>query len=169
MNLREAKQKDFEIIYMMGYDAWGDGLSESDYLDTCKSSKKYESGKWYVLESDDQVLLSSLLIHNINHLNSGTGLEIRGIGSISTPVHLRSKGYGSKIVESTMIYINRDIPVDIWFLYSDIGTDFYNKLRFEALPDRFQKKSSSILMALSKPGIWDANTNIPQIEIPEYF
>lgn len=169
MNLREAKQKDYKIIYMMGYDAWGDGLSESDYLETCKSSKKYASGKWYVLESDGQVLLGSLLIHNLNHLNSGTGLEIRGIGSVSTPLYLRSKGYGSKIIESTMLYINKDIPIDIWFLYSDIGSKFYNRLKFEALPDSFQKKSSSLLMAFSKPDIWNINTNIPQIEIPKYF
>ena len=169
MNLREAEQKDSEIIYMMGYDAWGDGLSESDYIETCKSSKKYASGKWYVLESENKVLLSSLLIHNLNHLNSGTGLEIRGIGSVSTPLDLRRQGYGSNIIESTMLNINKDIPIDIWLLYSDIGADFYNKLKFEALPDSFQKKSSSLLMAYSKPDIWNINTNIPRIEIPNYF
>lgn len=33
---------------MMGYDAWGDGLSKSDYLLTCQSSIKYkmESGMY---------------------------------------------------------------------------------------------------------------------------
>ncbi|WP_271814604.1 GNAT family N-acetyltransferase [Clostridium beijerinckii] len=169
MNLREAEEKDFEIIYMMGYDAWGDGLSKPDYLLNCKSSIKYANGKWYVLENDDKVLSSSLLIHNLNHLNCGTGLEIRGIGSISTPIHLRRKGYGSNLIEKTISYINRDIPIDIWFLYSDIGADFYNKLKFEALPNNFQKRTSSLLMAYCQPNTWDINTNAPQIEIPNYF
>jgi predicted acetyltransferase len=169
MNLREAKEKDFEIIYMMGYDVLGDGLSKSDYLLTCKSSVKYANGKWYVLENDDKVLLSSLLIHNLNHLNYGTGLEIRGIGSIATQLHLRGQGYGSNIIEKTMLYINRDIPIDIWFLYSDIGTDFYNKHKFQELSNKFQKCTSSLLMANCQPNIWNINTNIPQIEIPNYF
>ncbi|MBP2660030.1 MAG: family N-acetyltransferase [Firmicutes bacterium] len=169
MNLREAKEKDFEIIYMMGYDVWGAGLSKSDYLLACKSSVKYANGKWYVLENNDKVLLSSLLIQNLNHLNYGTGLEIRGIGSISTQLHLRGQGYGANIIEKTMLYINRDIPIDIWFLYSDIGADFYNKLKFQALSKKFQKCTSSLLMANCQPNIWNIDTNIPQIEIPNYF
>lgn len=169
MNLREARQKDFETIYMMGYDAWSDGLSESDYLETCKSSVKYANGKWYVLENNDKILLSSLLIHNLNHLNHSTELEIRGIGSISTPLHLRRQGYGSNMIESTMSCINRDLPIDVWFLYSDIGADFYNRLKFEALPNNFQKRSSGLLMAYCQPNTWNINTNIPQIEIPNYF
>ena len=169
MNLREAEEKDFETIYMMGYDAWGDGLSKSDYLLTCKSSIKYKNGKWYVLENDDKVLLSSLLIHNLNHLNCGTGLEIRGIGSISTPIYLRKQGYGSNLILRTMSYINRDIPIDIWFLYSDIGAAFYSKLKFEPLPSDFQKRTSSLLMAYCRPDTWNIHTNVPQIEIPNYF
>jgi hypothetical protein len=49
--VRTAFPNELEEVYMMGFDAWADGASEKDYLDVCRSSTKYQSGKWYVLEN----------------------------------------------------------------------------------------------------------------------
>ncbi|MGO1528761.1 MAG: GNAT family N-acetyltransferase [Senegalia sp. (in: firmicutes)] len=169
MNLREAKQEDLDEIYMMGYDVWGDNSYISDYLNECRNSTKYAKGKWYVLENESGNLLSSLLIHNLNNLNYDTNLEIRGIGSISTSPDFRRQGYGSALVEKTIEYINKNISIDIWFLYSDIDVNFYNKLNFKGLPNEFQKYSSTILMANFKDNIWNIDTNTPNIQTPDYF
>ena len=31
-------------IYLMGYDAWGEGETQADYLNICSSSPKYAQG-----------------------------------------------------------------------------------------------------------------------------
>jgi len=167
MNIRQAREQDLENIYMMGFDAWSDGHSKEEYLKICRSSKKYANATWYVLENDKDVLLSSLLIHNLNYLNSPKPVEIRGIGSISTPLQLRKHGYASNLVKKTISLINSNVPVNIWFLYSDIGTDFYNKLNFKALPDDLQKYPSTVLMAYSEK--LDLSSDFTRLEIPDYF
>lgn len=168
MHLREAKEEELDEIYMMGYDVWGDSISESTYLKECRTSIKYARGKWYVLENEEKILLSSLLIYNLTNLNFDTELEIRGIGSISTPVDLRRQGYASFLVEKTINHINKNTSIDMWFLYSDIGVNFYNKLKFEELPNKFQNYPSTTLMVCSKPKAWNMDTNIPYILIPDY-
>lgn len=169
MHVREAREEDLDTIYMMGYDVWGDDSPESDYIKECKKSVKYSSGKWYVLENNDRVLLSSLLIHDLNKYNCDTKLEIKGIGSIATPFNLRKQGYASKLVEKIMSFLSEETSKDIWFLYSDIGVEFYNRLKFEELPIKFQKYSSTTLMAYSKDDVWNMDNNNPKIKIPKYF
>jgi hypothetical protein len=52
-----------------------------------------------------------------------------------------------------------------FFLYSDIGTDFYKRLGFIVLPNESQKYKNSICMYYSK------ETDIDSIsfDIPNYF
>ncbi|WP_449355564.1 hypothetical protein ACUL41_06660 [Virgibacillus natechei] len=85
--IREAVNKDMETVYMMGYDAWGDNMPTKEYIEMCHKSSKYKRGNWYVLErTDTKELLSSLIVYE---LNPSEEIIVRGIGSISTPVHLR--------------------------------------------------------------------------------
>ena len=51
--IREATDKDMEVVYMMGYDVWGDKMLSQEYVTMCQGSSKYKKGKWYVLEETD--------------------------------------------------------------------------------------------------------------------
>lgn len=52
--LRKATSKDMNIVYMMGYDVWGNNMSPKEYLVMCQGSSKYKLGQWYVLEETEK-------------------------------------------------------------------------------------------------------------------
>lgn len=76
MQFRPAIPADMDRIYMMGFDAWGEGSNQDDYLSGCRSSPKYAQGKWFVLEHD-QELLSSLIVYSLDPENSIFGSDSR--------------------------------------------------------------------------------------------
>ena len=92
--IREGCPDDFEHIFMMGFDAWGQGMSEHRYLNECLSSAKYPRGRWYVMEAGGE-LLSSLIVYR-------KGFDLPpgcwGIGSVATPPALRRRGYAGSLI-----------------------------------------------------------------------
>jgi len=61
MQIRKVSHHELDTIYLMGFDVWGEGLSRDEYLAGCQSSKKYQSGVWYVLSMKSRSLpLSSI-------------------------------------------------------------------------------------------------------------
>ncbi|WP_419881948.1 GNAT family N-acetyltransferase [Peribacillus sp. B-H-3] len=161
--IREATKEDMIKIYMMGFDFWGDNMSSEEYITMCKDSSKYKKGKWYVLEATDtEELLSSLIVYE---LNPSKELIVKGIGSIATPIHLRKNGYASVLVKETINKLEKEENCNNFFLYSDIGTDFYKKLGFIVLPNESQKYENSVCMYYSKENGLDSIT----FDIPSYF
>lgn len=142
--LRKATSKDMRIVYMMGYDIWGNNMSPKEYLVMCQGSSKYKLGQWYVLEeTDKKELLSSLIVYE---LTSFEEVSVKGIGSISTPAHLRQKGYATILVKETINELEKYENCNDFFLYSDIGSRFYKKMNFIEIPDSKQKYKDSICM-----------------------
>ncbi|MFE3577447.1 GNAT family N-acetyltransferase [Lysinibacillus sp. NPDC059133] len=150
-------------IYMMGFDVWGNDMPVEEYITMCQDSSKYKKGKWYVLEATDtKELLSSLIIYK---LNPSEDLIVRGIGSIATPANSRKNGYAFLLVKEIMNKLEQEENCNNFFLYSDIGTDFYNRLGFIVLPNESQKYKDSICMYYSKENDIDSIS----FEIPNYF
>lgn len=161
--IREATSEDMELVYMMGFDVWGENIPIKEYITMCSGSSKYKRGNWYVLEeTDTKELLSSLIVYE---LNPSEDLIVRGIGSIATPRHLRQKGYASTLIQHVIKKVELYENCNHFFLYSDIGTNFYNRLSFIELPPTKQKYNDSICMYYSKENNIDS---IP-FEIPDYF
>jgi predicted acetyltransferase len=161
--IREATSEDMELVYMMGYDVWGEKIPSKKYITMCNGSSKYKQGNWYVLEeTDTKEVLSSLIVYE---LNPSKDLIVRGIGSIATPKHLRQKGYASTLILQVIKNLEQNENCNNFFLYSDIGTDFYNRLSFIEIPPTKQKYKNSICMYYSKENDIDF---IP-FEIPDYF
>jgi predicted acetyltransferase len=161
--IREARSEDMELVYLMGYDVWGENMPSKEYVTMCNGSSKYKRGNWYVLEeTDTKELLSSLIVYE---LNPSEDLFVRGIGSIATPKHLRQKGYASTLIQLVIKDLEQKENCNNFFLYSDIGIDFYNSLKFIEIPPTKQKYKDSICMYYSKENDIDF---IP-VEIPDYF
>lgn len=165
MEYRPAYEKEYDTIYMMGYDTWSEGKSVEEYLSICRTSKKYKSGRWFIL-SEDSILKASLLIHSFN--DWGTRV-IRGIGSVATQPEFRQKGYGHKIVKESITDLTRRENTSIIFLYSDISPDFYMKHSFVTLPEAYQTARNSVLMALMLPRYDEAIIEEYRDQIPKYF
>jgi predicted GNAT family N-acyltransferase len=161
--IREATKEEMIEIYKMGYDVWGDNLPYEEYITMCQASKKYKKGKWYVLEATDtKQLLSSLIVYE---LNLSDDQVVKGIGSIATPLYLRKKGYASLLVKETINKLEQEEKCNNFFLYSDIGIEFYKELGFSVLPNEFQKYKDSVCMYYSKENDIDSIV----LDIPDYF
>ena len=161
--IREATKEDMIEIYKMGYDVWGDNLPIIEYITMCQDSIKYKKGKWYVLEATEtQQLLSSLIVYE---LNLSEKQVVKGIGSIATPLYLRKNGYATLLVKETINKLEQEENCIDFFLYSDIGIEFYKRLGFVVLPDDSQKYKDSICMYYSK----ENNSATLSLDIPDYF
>jgi predicted GNAT family N-acyltransferase len=161
--IREAIIEDMIEIYKMGYDVWGDNLQYERYITMCQNSNKYKKGKWYVLEATDtKQLLSSLIVYD---LNLSENQIVKGIGSIATPLFLRKNGYASLLVKETIDKLEQEENCNNFFLYSDIGIEFYKGLGFIALPNDSQKYKDSVCMYYSKENDIDSIS----LDIPDYF
>ncbi|WP_313893610.1 GNAT family N-acetyltransferase [Psychrobacillus sp.] len=161
--IREATKEDMIEIYKMGFDVWGDYMPVEEYITMCQNSSKYKKGKWYVLEATDtKELLSSLIVHE---LNPSEDMIVKGIGSIATPVHLRKNGYAFLLVKEIVNKLEQEENCNNFFLYSDIGTEFYKRLGFNVLPNESQKYRDSICMYYSK----ENDVATISFDIPSYF
>ncbi|GGA29833.1 GNAT family N-acetyltransferase [Psychrobacillus lasiicapitis] len=161
--IREATKEDMINIYMMGFDVWGDDMPVEKYITMCQDTIKYKKGKWYVLEATDtKELLSSLIVYK---LNPSEDLIVKGIGSIATPANSRKNGYAFLLVKETINKLEQEENCNNFFLYSDIGTDFYKRLGFIVLPNESQKYKDSICMYYSKENGIDSIS----FDIPNYF
>jgi len=161
--IRGATKEEMIGVYKMGYDVWGDNLPYEEYITMCQASNKYKKGKWYVLEATDtKQLLSSLIVYE---LNLSEDQIVKGIGSIATPLNLRKKGYASLLVKETINKLEQEENCNNFFLYSDIGIEFYKGLGFIVLPNDSQKYKDSVCMYYSKENDIDSIS----LDIPDYF
>ncbi len=157
-SVRTATPDDLQKIYLMGFDVWSEGKNTRQYLEECRHSVKYQTGEWFLLEENDQIL-SSLIVYAL-------GEHIFGIGSIATSPALRKKGYASHLVQNVVHTLESADPEAVLFLYADIGPSFYEKLGFTVLPkeaQRYQKTQCMIRGKNITRFIADPRIN------PEYF
>ena len=159
MKAREAAQADMDPVYMMGFDTWGEGQAEGVYLEQCRASPKYKTGRWYVLADEHGALLSSLITYQ---LGPGAG----GIGSIATPAALRNRGLATRLIKDVLALLTLEGAQAV-FLFSDIAPEFYEKLGFRKLPARLQRCPKSTCMVWGAPVA--ETINAPGFTLPEYF
>ena len=143
-------------VYMMGFDVWAEGDSETRYLDVCRNAPKYKKGQWFVLENDEGKLVSSLICYrNVFGLAEGCV----GIGSVATSPDQRKKGYAAILLKDIITRL-RETTSHI-FLYSDIAPAFYKKLGFQILNDDLQKHKPSLCMVYG--------ADLSNLNVPSYF
>ncbi|MEZ8720974.1 GNAT family N-acetyltransferase [Vibrio pomeroyi] len=126
MYLRLAEPYELDIVYLMGFDVWGDGLSLDEYLSCCRNSGKYFRGTWYVLVEKEQVVSALIVYSGTFGLQEGSF----GLGSVATPPTLRRKGYGSKLVNLVKAELFAHQNCEVLYLHSDIDQQFYKRLGF---------------------------------------
>ena len=122
---RVARPDELDAAYLMGLDAWGEGLAPDEYLRTCRASPKYAAGTWYMLVEGDAPV-ASLLLHR-----DGFGLVDGhvGIGSIATASAHRRRGLASMLVGGVVDDLRRGGTRAAW-LFPDIDPAFYERLGF---------------------------------------
>ena len=126
MQILEGLPADADTLFLMGYDAWSEGLSKEEYLEASRTSTKYPQGTWYVLE-DQGELLSSLIVYR-----QGFELPDRcwGIGSVATPPALRRQGYAGHLLKHVDKLATEADARGI-YLFSGIDPAYYAKFGYE--------------------------------------
>lgn len=165
MPIRRAKPAEFEIIHRMGFDTWGEGRSLETYLAACRAAPKYAAGEWWVNESDDGFVESSLLLHEIP---LPEGPPAAGLGSIATVPAFRGRGHGSRLIAAVIRQREAAAGTKVFFLFSDIAPAFYAKFGFTVIGP-CPKKPASIIMARAEAGRLADLLADGRFKLPEYF
>jgi predicted acetyltransferase len=160
--IRPATEKDLEAVYLMGYDAWGDGKPVAEYLAACRASKKYRAGTWYVLEEASR-LLSSLIVYRLDDRDGETAF---GIGSIATVPTERKNGHGTTLIVGLLAAL--DQTATTIYLHDELG-GFYERFGFRALPQEFQRRATSVCMIRCSDERFKSLVSLPTFDPPEYF
>jgi GNAT superfamily N-acetyltransferase len=165
VTIRTAFASELESVYRMGHDVWGEGLGFDAYFAGCRASPKYVAGTWWILDSGDGILLSSLLAHEIA---LPSGYPAVGLGSIATPPELRGRGHASRLIEGFLRRREGSHGTEVFFLFSDIAPAFYERFGFAALMP-CPGKPGSILMARADRKRLEGLLSDPRFSAPEYF
>ncbi len=129
MYLRKAKVFELDIVYSMGFDVWNGGLSYDEYLVNCRNSHKYQSGTWYVLVEDEQIVSSLIVYSGLFDLKEGCF----GIGSLATIPEQRNNGYGSMLINLVKTELSKNKTCKAIYLHSDIEHEYYENLGFVSI------------------------------------
>lgn len=128
MILRPPEIHEYETIYLMGVDVWGEGVSQSEYFIECRNSTKYARGTWLVLsQTCDSTPVSSILAHDFGEYLGQ--YRFFGVGSLATSLAVRKQGYGSKLLGLTVSALYEQGATHL-FLCADIAPEFYGKAGF---------------------------------------
>ncbi len=141
--LRPALPTEFDDIYALGRDVWGEGISEVEYLQLCRGSIKYKSGQWYLFERADGRIASAVITYFLAPVLEKTTL---GVGSLATHPELRKNGFASEALAALLAGYSRQFSVEQFFLFAEINLHFYEKLGFIALPPALQAYQDSVCM-----------------------
>ena len=151
--IRQANVSEFDVIYALGFDVWGEGLSFPDYLSLCRSSQKYQRGTWYVLTQDEQIVAAAI-IYGCGHFGLGVGCY--GLGSLATSHLHRRQGYGAALTKAIGKMLLERPETKAIYLHSDIDRQFYQKLGYRRIGD-----SQCLYLAKEQQSMPDT--------IPDYF
>jgi len=151
LRIRRAEEPDLETVYEMIFDP-REGISLDQHRARCRSSRKLKSGVHWVLERDGE-LLSSLITYRFDHPPFAPAV---GIANLNTFSAHRNLGHASRLLRGVLREFESCQGIEIFYLLSDIGTAFYERLGFRALPvSASRSRAGSVPMLRCRPEAWE--------------
>lgn len=135
--LRELRP-DEHLEYFRGTQGpWGGGLAEDAFVEFQRRlASSPEAGGRYrmfgLFERGGRALLSGMKAYALAGAFEGRGLRVLGVGAVFTPPALRRQGYAARMLERALARFS-DEGADAALLFSDIGTEYYQRLGFRPL------------------------------------
>ena len=161
MIFRQSNQEEIDQLLSEGFKVWSKGRTIEQYF--TENRKEEDFGTRYIMK-DNGVIVSSLILLSLKSINSK---NVYGIGSVLTPPAYKHKGYASSLLKNCLQQIN--IDTSLIFLYSEIGTYFYERYKFRVLPPDLQKDANSICMVLCDDDMWSVLISNGIALIPDHF
>jgi predicted acetyltransferase len=117
---------------------WGGERSLEQHLEDVRAIAESRFGrqrKHLIGLHDGDRITATLKLYARTMLFGERTLRASGFGAVFTPPHMRGRGYATMLV-AALLDAERTGGRDFAFLYSDIGTAFYEMLGFVPLPSR---------------------------------
>ncbi|MDQ3331925.1 MAG: GNAT family N-acetyltransferase [Planctomycetota bacterium] len=149
MTVRPARTDELSRVFRLTYDL-GNGGSMTQHVVECKRNRKLWSGMHYVLEAPSGEFVATLTAYLYRHPHVATAI---GFANVFTPEPLRNRGFASRLIEGTVDAFESQ-GHDVFYLLSDIGTDFYSRFGFKPLPLKYEAAPESLTMLRCPEGAW---------------
>ena len=124
-------------ILGLTYDIWNEGLTERAYAQWYRAQIRTPWGRQHLqrfaLVDDAGRLLATAKRYRYRVRLDGRSGWMAGIGAVFTPPLQRGRGYASQLIER-LLAMERGDGVLFASLFSEIGTSFYERLGFAAIP-----------------------------------
>jgi GNAT superfamily N-acetyltransferase len=137
MNVVVAEGALLDEILGLTYEIWNEGLTERAYSQWYRAQIRTPWGRAHLqrfaLLDDAGRLLASAKRYRYRVRLDGRAGWMCGIGAVFTPPVQRGRGYASHLVER-LLETERQDGVLFAGLFSEIGTAFYERLGFSAIP-----------------------------------
>lgn len=163
MRLRKLELHEREAIFQTGYKEWPRGRTYKQYVHD--NSKEDAYGTRYALVNETDEIIGSVMILNIK-INQA---PIFGLGSVVIESPHRNKGYGLTMLTETLKVIDAQGGDSIVMLYSEIDPNYYAKLGFKELPEKFQRYDYASAMVRCNKEQFQHLCNLPLEHIPTHF
>jgi GNAT superfamily N-acetyltransferase len=129
---------------------WNDGLSRRAYEQFNLAQLRTPWGSQHLrrmaLLDDDGRLLTSAKRYNFRLRLDGRQISAVGIGAVYTPEHHRGHGHAPHLISELIEEARRD-GAELAILFSEIGTEYYERLGFVPIP-----RHQSLMAVVEKPG-----------------
>lgn len=153
MMLREAWPEERPLLYEWGHREWPKNRTLAQYIEDNQKEEAY--GTRFVLVADDGEVAASLMLLKLRPY-------LYGLGSIVVAPAARGRGVGTQLL-TECLQMHKEAA---FMLYSEIGTSYYERFGFTALPDEYQRYPQGICMVKAPP---QQREQIMKEPIPDYF
>ncbi len=137
MNVVVADGPLLDQILGLTYEVWNEGLTERAYSQWNQAQIRTPWGRnhlqRFALVDDAGKPLATAKCYRYRVRLDGRAGWMAGIGAVFTPPLQRGRGYASQLIEQLIEASRRDGALFVG-LFSEIGTSFYERLGFAAVP-----------------------------------
>ncbi len=156
MQIREGRQDEREAFFMMGYDTWGGGKSEEEYLASLRPVPRYAEATWFVLEVEGEKVAALALYKSGLSLPPGCW----GVGSVATAPEQRRRGYAAVLMRHVVQLAETKGARGV-YLFSGVGTEYYAQFGFAPV-DATQPEGEAPCMVLALRDIEELMEVVPE-------
>src|SRR5688572_19894331 len=126
-----------EEIFDLTHPVWHDGLTRKAYSQWNQAQALTPWARIhfrrFALVDDDGTLLASLKRYRYDVRLDGRAGWMCGLGAVFTPPDRRGRGYAAALIEQLLDRERKEGAL-LATLFSEIGTSFYERVGFEAVP-----------------------------------
>src|SRR5690606_22479476 len=150
MIVRRVAIDELSQVFRLTYEL-ASGGSVTRHVVACKRDPKLRSGTHWVLDNGRGEFLATLTTYHFRHPDGGTAV---GLATLFTPEPLRRRGYARQLLEGVLAQLESE-DERIFYLLSDIGSDFYERLGFRRLPMMYEGAPDCIPMLRCPEPEWE--------------